>query len=259
MRGRSMKKIILLFVIMSILFSGCGKEEIIGNWVSSDKLSSVSFDEKGTIVINGKYIGNYSVYDDGKMAINVDTDTFDEVYDITMSAEYKIKDDILYIIDSEEQKTYRYYSDKKVKLLINEKYQKIYDEKESEQYMPYTISYPDEWELNLDGTELEGIVSSQELQDGSEKARAMVEDEIIILYKSSVINDEFIFVCACDSAVYVWDSVCYEISVGCVDMIGDVCTYVVNPENGDIFVYDEDGFLVRWNGTIKGSSILKYI
>lgn len=254
-----MKRIILLLITICILLTGCGKEEIIGNWVSSDKTSSISFDEQGTVVINGKYIGNYSVYDEGKIAINVDTAIFDEVYDIAMSAEYKIKDDILYIIDLEEMRTHRYYSDKKVKALMNEKYQKIYAENSTEQYMGYTISYPNDWELNLEGTDLEGIITSKELEDSSEKARQLVEDEIISLYRASVIDEEFVFVCACDSAVYVWDSVCYEISVGCIDMIGNVCTYVVNPENGDIFVYDDEGLLMRWNGTIQGSSILEYI
>lgn len=250
-----------LLIYLSVVSIACEKnlkDSIEGYWVSSDMTASVAFDENNTIVVDGKYIGEYAIYDENKMAINVDTATFDDVYDIALSAEFKVSDGILYINDL-EGRTYRYYSEEKVKTLINEKYKTIYNNSIVEQYMPEILSYPDEWELYLEGTQLEGVITKDEVKKNSVEAIEFAEKEILKLYESSILDDEFVFCCTCDSVMYIWDTICYEITVRCEEVIGKVCTYAVDPVGGKIYKEDAEGFFLIWDGTIAGNSILKEI
>ena len=58
-----MKKVFAVFLVLGVLLCGCQKEEedIKQYWVSVDSKYSLSFDEDNTVVIDGKYIGNYKI------------------------------------------------------------------------------------------------------------------------------------------------------------------------------------------------------
>ena len=259
-----MKKIYLAFIFALICTCiGCKKDprqEVIGHWVSANQEDSISFDDRNTIVVNEKYIGDYSIFDKGKMAINVDTATFDDVYDISMSASYEVKDGILQITDNEKFEVYLFYSENQVSKLKNEEYQLIYRGEPSVDYIALPISDPeDDWKLHLDGTDLEGVADRDMLIRESAAALEIAEEEIMPLYYNSIIDGENSFTCNCKCASWVWDKVCYEIEVKCSTKPEMNCTYVIHPNSRIIYIYNINGFLNIWSGMLPGDSILKYI
>lgn len=259
-----MKKLYFVFAVLLLLTCiGCAKDprqEVIGYWVSADQRDSISFDDRTTVVVNEKYIGDYSIFDEGKMAINVDTATFDDVYDISMSASYNVQDGILQITDNENLEIYLFYSENQVSKLKNEEYQLIYRGEPSVDYMALPISYPEyDWDLHLDGTDLEGVADRDMLIRESAIALAIAEEEIIPLYFNSMIDGENSFTYSCKCASWLWDKVCYEVEVKCSIKPEMNCTYVIDPNSRVIYVLDESGFVSVWSGTLKGNSILEYI
>ena len=253
--------VLALFVLISCV--GCSKDprkEVLGHWVSADQQDSISFDDRNTVVVNEKYIGDYSIFDEGKMAINVDTATFDDVYDISMSASYEIKDGILQITDNDDNDVYLFYSEEQVGKLKNEEYQLIYRGEPSVDYMALPISYPEDgWNLHLEGTDLEGEADRDMLIKESALAIEIAKEEILPLYLNSMIDGENAFTYSCRCASWVWDNVCYEIEVHCKYKPGMDCTYVIDPDSKIIYTMDEDGIVSIWSGTLEGNSILEYI
>ena len=262
--GVKMKKSYFTFAVLTLLICiGCAKDprqDVIGHWVSADLQDSISFDDRNTVVVNEKYIGDYSIYDEGKMAINVDTATFDDVYDISMSASYVVKDGILQITDNENYEVYLFYSENQISKLKNEEYQLIYRGEPSVDYMALPISYPeDDWDLHLDGTDLAGAADRDMLIRESVIALSIAEEEIMPLYFNGMIDGENSFTYSCKCASWLCDKVCYEIEVKCSAKPEMNCTYVIDPNSRTIYVLDENGFVSVWSGTLKGNSILEYI
>lgn len=262
--GINMKKSYFTFAVLALLVCiGCAKDprqDVIGHWVSADQRDSISFDDRDTVVVNEKYIGDYSIYDEGKMAINVDTATFDDVYDISMSASYVVKDGILQITDNENYEVYLFYSENQISKLKNEEYQLIYRGEPSVDYMALPISYPeDDWDLHLDGTDLEGVADRDMLIRESVIAFEIAEEEIMPLYFNSMIDGENLFTYSCKCASWIWDKVGYEVEVKCSIKPEMNCTYVIDPNSRTIYVLDENGVVSVWSGTLKGNSILEYI
>lgn len=257
-----MKKLVSLFIFAIMLFtlSACSsspEKQIIGYWTSGDQKASVSFDKKGTVVVDDKYMGEYTVFDTNKLVIKVDTPALDDVYDLNMSAEFTVEDGLLVIKDLETFSTYRFFSDDRLDSVINKKYQEEY-RNNFNSYMPPILSYPDDWELHLDGTNLEGKATSEELKNDSKKALQLAEKEIISLYENSILKDEFVFSGYVESAVYI-DSVFYEIGIYCEDTIGKVSTFYINPHTHEIYTLDTIDFVITWDGTICSGSLLKEI
>ena len=258
-----MKKItIILCVLLIGCFSSCAKQsskEIIGYWTSADNNDSISFDNLNAVVINEKYIGRYSIIDNNKIAINVDTALLDDVYDVSMSALFNIKEGILQITDTENYQTYIFYNEDQQKKLKNEEYQLIYRGTSPVEYMAYPISYADEWELHLDGTSLEGKVTQDTLTENASEALKIAKREILPLYQNSRIDGKKLFTCSCTNASLVWYAICYEILIECEDNSSQNFCYLIDPSSKMIYIYDEEGFVSIWSGMIQGNSILEYI
>lgn len=255
--------ILCVLIFVAINFSSCekeSKEKIINYWVSSDLKSTLAFDENGNVVIDDKYMGNYSIYAEDKIAINVDTEMFDDVYDVDLTAKFDIDDDILCITDMDDGSVYLYYLEEKAEKLINKEYWTRSVRYSVEQYMAIPIAYAEkEWELHLEGTELEGVTTEEKLKKDSITVKEIVEEQILMLYQESIINGRNVIEYSCERAVYIWDTVYYEIIIKNSESEEIMDIYAVNAENGDIYVEDEEGFYVIWEGTLKGNSILKEI
>lgn len=120
--------IAIVFAFVVLCFVGCDSETgLEGYWVSGDEKYSVSFDGKGTIVVDDKYIGEYIVFDENKIAINVDTTAFDKYLDLSMSATYNIIDETLIITDKDKDEEFVFYTKEKVDEIINRAYQEKTD------------------------------------------------------------------------------------------------------------------------------------
>ena len=258
-----MKKLVSLFIFAIMLFtlSACSsspEKQIIGYWTSGDQKASVSFDKKGTVVVDDKYMGEYTVFDTNKLVIKVDTPALDDVYDLNMSAEFTVEDGLLVIKDLESPSTFRFYSKKRLTSITNQHYNAIFSV-DSQKYTPLIISYPDDWELNLEDINLEEKITSDELKTNSTKALQLVQKEIIPLYKNSVSKDEFTFFGYIESAAYI-DDVFYEIGIYCEETYGRVKTVLVNPNTQSILSYDRfENLATTWDGTIRGDSLMKEI
>ncbi|MBR6789591.1 MAG: hypothetical protein IKM31_01840 [Oscillospiraceae bacterium] len=266
-----MRKLCFAFCLVFLLCCSCShgtakedsKSKIIGYWTSSDMQASVSFDDRNTIVVNDKYIGEYSIFDEGKVAINVDTDTFDDYYDVSMSATYEIEGGILHLYDVENHELYTFYSKDYLPNVINEKYQIKFNESETEYHHLYPFSYADEWEVNLEGTDMEGLIDRETLVKELEEAVELAEKEIISLYVDSMIAGDNAFSYSCSRASFTWDGdatiVCYEVNVhNKLKSENDNC-YWIDPNGENIYVDHPEGGTTLWDGTIEGNSIMKRI
>ena len=254
---------VLVFCLLIIfMLSGCGKDarsQLLGYWVSSNQNDSISFDEQSKVVINGKYIGEYSVYDEEKIAIHVDTPLLDDVYDISMSASFCVKGNILQIKDNQTNEIYNFYREKHLEKLKNEEYQLLYKGTSCEGYMTYPFSYPDKWDFNLEDTFLEGKIDKKGLEKGSQSALKIANEEIVPLYANSTVLGKTAFVYTCECACILWDEICYEIRLDFQESTIEDSMFLINPQNRYIYTPDDEGIWYLWDGMIKGDSILQYI
>ncbi|MDD6194158.1 MAG: hypothetical protein PUB19_04565 [Lachnospiraceae bacterium] len=256
------KHILLLSLMISIGFtlSGCGnKNSIDGLWVSGDGVYSVSFDRDNTIVVDGKYIGEYNIYDKGKMAINVDTETFDDVLDITMSAGYTIDDGILTITDLERGQSYIFYTQKKLEELNNKTYNTLY--KEFDGIRDFS-SYESLGHFDKDGKIIkefnwESEESNDTIANFQITAKNLFMEEVFPLYKNANPNAKYHVYP--DSLIGSNGAILNEIELRCEgpDTISIIDRFAIEPKDKLIYVWNaaDDSFKL-WDGTIiSGKSL----
>lgn len=252
------------WTIVLLCCMGCSREsksKLQGHWVSCDPYlqSSITFTDENTVVIDGKYIGSYAVFDEDKIAINVDTSMFDDFYDIAMSAEYGVQHGILQLRDLETGKILNYYKEEYVEKLENEKYQLLYRGTPSVEYLAYPLSYFPEWDLHIQGTELDGITDRNTILKEYKQAIEIAEEEILMLYINSMINGKDIFSIECKCACLLWDTVCYKVVIRCSQKPEVSYEYLIDVHEKYIYKANEEGIYSLWDGMIEGNSILQPI
>lgn len=247
-------------LIMSVLLYGCGSEEVMeGHWISGDGKYSVSFDGDSTVVVDGKYIGEYEIYSEGKMAINVDTDTFDEVLDITMSAEFVLDDDILTINDLESGQSYVYYRQEKANLYINDDYaQKSVTYSGLREFIDYDSlgCFDDDGNLVKD-FEWETDELDKTIKEMRKNAEKIFNEEVLPLYEQR--NPDGKYHIFSDCLLGVNGAMMNEIELRCegAGTLSIVDRFVIEPKDGLIYIQDlVEGTYEMWDGTvIDGKSL----
>lgn len=262
-----MKKCHLLIVsliLLIVFLSSCGAKEsgIEGYWISGDGKYSVSFDDEKTVVVDGKYIGEYKIYKQGNIAINVDTATFDEVLDIVMSAEYSINDGILTIKNLDTSETYTFYTEEKAAQYINSDYVEKFSEYtgNKKDLLYQSIGYYDEkgdlikeYDWYLENSD----ITLEEMRSNAEKT---FNEEILSLYKRKSPDAKYV---VDSSNLIVIDNVImnvYELRREGLDTLSLVNRYAIRGKDGTIYIHNvvQDTYEL-WNGTIlDGKSLFMY-
>lgn len=265
-----MKEVIKLsaaFVCVSIciMLVGCGsKEDIMGYWVSCDNRYSVTFSEENAVTVDGKYIGEYQIYHEGKVAINVDTATFDDVYDLVMSAEYEVSDGRLTLTDLDSGQTWFFYSENKIPTSKNIDYSNRYKKYSGTKKENVEYDYLGYWDDNnnlVKDFDWELEETNMTLDVGRKESDSIFKKEILSLYQEAYPELKFI---TDNSGLISFDGIIYNVLVlSCEgqDTISVWDRYAVNPLDGSIYIYDcvEDSYDL-WDGTIiEGESLLQEI
>ncbi len=264
---RKLKKctiLIAVFLFVVLCFSGCSsKSEIEGYWVSGDEKYSVSFDGDGTIVVDDKYIGEYNIFDDNKIAINVDTPTFDEYLDLSMSATYMIENDMLSITDKEKGLEFRFYTKEKVETIINREYK----EKSTNYIGIKSFSSPKHLGYFDDNGNLirsfDWIIdeSDETLYENVEKVRDLFCEEVLAFYQTKSPDGKYQVLDNGLFGVGTEGTLLYGIELRREgnETISLVNRYAIEPVEGLIYVQEdvvEDSYEL-WDGTVAyGKSLL---
>ena len=252
-----MKKVFAVFLVLGVLLCGCQKEEedIKQYWVSVDSKYSLSFDEDNTVVIDGKYIGNYKIYSESKMAINLETDMFDEVLDLVMSAEYTINDGTLTITDLESGEVFEYYTPEKAELLYKDIPSNAIKGFRQYEFLGY-FEDQDFW------VEYDWSPDVEILKKMRNDAETIFAEKVIPFYEKT--NPDVKFCLFSENVIGVNDRILNSIELYSdgMDTIHRMDSFAIDPEEKLIYIYDmfEDVYKLWRDGqVIVGKSLLKKI
>lgn len=249
-----MKKMVSVFLVLGVLLCGCQKEEDIKQyWVSVDSKYSLSFDEDNTVVIDGKYIGNYKTYSEGKMAINLETDMFDEVLDLVMSAEYTINDGTLTIKDLESGEVFEYYTPEKAELLYKDIPSNAIKGFRQYDFLGY-FEGQDFW------VEFDWAPDVEILRKMRNDAETVFVEKVIPFYEKTYPGAKYSF--SSESVIGVNGKILngIELYVDEIEMIYRMDGFAIDPEENLIYIYDisDDAYKLWRDGqVIVGKSLLK--
>lgn len=254
--------LVCIALFLALFFSGCNvQQKIEGYWISGDEKYSVSFDGENTIVVDDKYIGEYEVFDENKIAINVDTPTFDEYLDLSISATFTVSDDNLVIVDEDKGVEYVFYTKDKAEKIINRAYKEKADSFNGIQEFssPEDLGYFDD-KGNLIRT-YDWIIdeSDTELYDYVGQVREYFSKEVLSFYQTKSPEGKYhVF----DNGLFGVEGTLFyglELRREGAESISIVNRYIIEPKAGLIYVQEDvnaDSYKL-WDGTVVyGKSLL---